>query len=199
MKSESFKVIEGKNKILLSAPHAFNHYRSNINQVYKAAEPVTDDIVRRTAANVDCYAIFTTQEMDYDPNSTAELLNIYQKEAERVLKEEKIKYFIDLHGLSDKYDYDIAIFYPFRFSKSQKLADKMKASLMENMERYLNIQILNFPAEQDNTLSINFSTKLRTPSIQIEVAKYIREDDFLLEKFTQALEKSLVSLINNDK
>ncbi|HVX92699.1 MAG TPA: hypothetical protein VHA74_01130 [Candidatus Dojkabacteria bacterium] len=199
MKSESFKVLEGKNPVLLSAPHAFNHYRSNINQVYKAGEPVTDDIVRRVAANIDCYGIFTTQEMDYDPNSTSELLNIYQREVEQILKDKKIKYFIDIHGLNDKYDYDMAIYYPFRFSKSQRFADRIKTSLMENMEKHLNIQVLNFPENQDNTLSINVSHKLRVPSIQIEVARYIREDEFLLEKFIEAFEKSLLSLINNDK
>lgn len=174
-------MIKGSNKILLSAPHVHIHRRPNLFNKYKLSEVKTDDIVIGICNESDSFGIYTTQKMEYDPNFHKIEDNSYKREVENIIKGNKIEKFIDIHGLKDTFNIDIAIYYKTRFRKSVKLAQDLAKYIDDNELEGINIQILRLQDNDQETLTEFVASKLRVPAIQVEVARYIREDKELLD------------------
>lgn len=174
-----FKIIEGTNPVLLSAPHAFSHRRPSLTLSYKFAEPWTDEIVKEVCLNTGCWGIVLTDECEYDPNYHPLKSNPYKQAILEIVKEERISKFVDVHGLSDEHDFDIGIYYPSKFFKSISLANDVSACIDRGNLRDLSTCIFRFCDDNQETLGEFVASKLRVPSIQIEVARYIREKEML--------------------
>ena len=186
-----FKVIQGTTPVLLSAPHAFSHRRPSMTLCFKFAEPWTDNIVREVCANTGCWGIVLSEEADRDPNFYPLKDNPYKQEVFKIVKENKIKKFIDIHGLSDEYDFDIGLFYPSRFSRSISLAEDVCQCIDRGNLRGISTCIFRFGDDDRETLGEFVASKLRVPSIQMEIARYIREKEILRNSFIENLSEYL--------
>jgi len=179
---KNYEVIEGDISYLFSAPHPHPHRRPSLVKKYKVHEKFTDDIVRAICRKGGSFGIYMKDKADYDPNYHKQN-NPYKKEVETIVAENKIKNFIDIHGLSDEHMIDIAIYYKTRFRKSVSLAEEIAEKLNRGKLKGLNIQILRLPENDSETLTELVASKLRVPAVQIEIARYIRKDKGLREAF----------------
>ncbi|NMC09298.1 hypothetical protein GYA44_03165 [Candidatus Microgenomates bacterium] len=191
MNCPEYKVIQGKISLLLSAPHVYAHRRPRLNMAYKQGEPLTDAIVEEVCRNIECFGIYSSKDIDYDPNFHKEKDNPYKQEIVEIVKTEKIKFVADIHGLSDEHLYDIGIYYPTKFLRSRKLAMKIKDSLGHGELRGINVSVLRLLDNNQETITEFVASNLRIPAIQIEVARYIREDESLRNSFVENLSKVL--------
>ena len=194
MNSSVFKTIIGSKPILLSAPHVYAHKRPKLSMAYKTGEPLTDIIVEEVCEEIKSFGIVLTDESDFDFNYHKEKRNPYKQEIKKIVDKNEIKYFIDVHGLKEGNHYDVAIYYPTKFSNSIKLARLIKEGLDKSILRGINIIILRFPNSSQETLGDYVASELRVPSVQIEVARYIREKKKLRDAFIKNLNGVLGTL-----
>jgi DNA primase large subunit len=82
---------------------------------------------------------------------------------------------------------DIAIYYKTRFRKSIDLAKEISEVLNKGKLKGLNIQILRLPEENRETLTEYLASTLRIPAVQIEIARYLRDDARLREEIVANL------------
>ena len=191
MDTADVKIIEGKFPILLSAPHTYSHKRPSLSGSYKGGEACTDMIVENVCKDINCFGIVQSSETNYDPNFHKEKKNPYKQKVREIVREGKFKHFIDIHGLRDGAGYDIGIYYPTRFDRSMAFAQSISESLNKGELKGASIYIFRFLDNDQETLGEYVASKLRIPSIQIEVARYIREDEVLRNAFIENLEKIL--------
>ena len=184
----NFETVQGKHPTLFSAPHAFAHKRPNLVGKYKEYEEYTDGIVKDLCKESNGYGIYLTGEVDYDPNYHKNE-NEYKRDVEKIVNENKIKQFIDIHGLNDEHLVDVAIYYKTRFHKSIRLAEDLSKLLNNGKLKGLNVQIFRLPENGRETLTEFCASKLRIPSVQIEIARYIRADKELRKVFVNNISK----------
>lgn len=183
---KDYEILEGKIKLLFSAPHPHPHRRPSLVKKYKVHERYTDDIVKDICRKTHAHGIYIKDQVDYDPNYHKKN-NPYKREVEKIVKDNNIKTFVDIHGLSDEHMIDIAIYYKTRYWKSTKLAEEIAQKLNTGKLKGLNIQILRLPENTQETLTEVVASNLRVPAVQIEIARYIRKDKDLREAFVQNL------------
>lgn len=186
METAQFKVIEGKVPVLISAPHVFSHRRPNLNASYRCGEVFTGEIVTQLCGETSAFGIYLSDECAYDPNYHKERKNEYKQEVRRIVEKYKIERFIDIHGLKDG-NYDIGLYYTTRFSKSLNFAYEIEEGLNRGNLNGMSIEIFRFPDNGQESLSEFVASKLRVPSVQIEIAKYIRSEEALRENLIRNL------------
>jgi len=194
MEYPEVKLIEGKKQILFSAPHCKLHKRPKLSMAYKQAEPFTEEIVQELCMYTEGYGLVLNSEVDYDPNYQKEGRNNYKKKVREVVECGKIHYFMDIHGILDDYNCDLCIWYPSRYSKSYRIARIIAENIGKRSLSGINVQILKFPYGEGESLSEFVASKLHVPAIQIEIAKYIRDDEELVKSF----EENLSSVVNKE-
>ncbi len=177
------EVIDGKIPVLLSAPNVFSHKRPRLGGLYKQGEFWTDYLVRNICAISGAYGIVSINELDYDPNYYSVEKNEYKKKIKELVKKKKIKYVIDIHGLSDEHTYDFGIYYVNLYNRSKK-----------GPLRHCLIQMLNFRKDDQETISEFATTKLKLVALQIEIARYIRENDRLREAIVKNISEFIATL-----
>ncbi len=186
------KVIKGSIPVLLSAPHAHSHKRPSLTMSYKWGEEYTDRIVEEICLRTAGWGVIQNKETDYDPNWYKIKNNPYKSTIADIISKEKVTKFIDIHGLSDEYDYDFGIYYPSKFNKSIALANDISLAINKGKLRGINICIFRFPDSLQESLGEYVADKLRVPSVQIEIARYIREDEKLRNVFVQNVSSFLL-------
>lgn len=181
------KVIDGRIPVLLSAPHVYSHRRPSLTLSYKWGEEFTDTIVEELCLKSGAWGVIQTKETEYDPNWHKIKENPYKKEIKKVIGDKKFNKFIDIHGLNDENKYDFGIYYPSRFRRSIVLAEKMRKALDKGELAGVNVCIFRCPDDLQETLAEYVADELRIPSVQLEVARYIRESDELRSEFIKNL------------
>ena len=101
---EDFEVIEGKKKIIISAPHGYIHMRAN---EIRLAEKNTDTLAIELAEEKKVYAIYKNISSDNDADFDTD--SVYKKECLKQIKKNKIKLLVDIHGIEKESPYDIVI------------------------------------------------------------------------------------------
>ncbi len=194
MQTAQFHIIEGRVPVLISAPHVYPCKRPNISGIYRAGEAYTKDIVEQVCANTSAFGIYLNNECDYDPNYHKEKKNEYKQSVRDLVKRYKIERFIDIHGLKDC-NYDLGIYYTTRFSKSLNFAYEIEENLNRGKLNGVNVEIFRFPDNGQESLSEFVASKLRVPSVQIEVARYMRNDEELRDSFVNNLSEIVKNYI----
>ena len=185
---QELNLIKGKIPILLTAPHVFRHPRPSLKSEWKQGEPWTDVIAETVAKETGAFCISPNQILSYDPNYFREDKNPFKKEIRRLNSKHKFKIVIDIHGLSDKHQYDFGIYYVNRFGRSKELALSLAQQLNQTELRDSIIQLLHFKDYNLQETIGEFTTKsLRIPSVQLEIARYIREDKDLRQTIISSL------------
>jgi hypothetical protein len=194
IETAEYEVIHGKSPFLISAPHVFTHKRPTLTGVFKLGEPYTDTICQNLCRETNSTGIFLTKGVEYDPNFFVLEKNPFKKEIEKICREEKgKKLFLDIHGLSDEHCYDIGIYYLSHFGKSKRIARELRNALDKGQLKGMNIQIFRFLDDDQETLSEFVASKLKIPALQIEVARYIREDEELRNTLVKNFSDFLIS------
>lgn len=188
------EVIDGKIPVLLSAPHVFSHKRPRLCGLYKQGEFWTDYLVRNICAISGAYGIVSINELDYDPNYYPVEKNEYKKKIKELVKKKKIKYIIDIHGLSDEHTYDFGIYYVNLYNRSKNLGYQLAESLNRGALRHSLIQMLNFRKDDQETISEFATKKLKLVALQIEIARYLRENDKLREAIVKNISEFIATL-----
>lgn len=187
MINTQFKIIEGDKPILFTVPHSRIHRRPTLTESYKQPEPYTDSIVEIMCMNTNCWGMILTSMIDYDPNYQKEENNEFKKTLRTVTNKNKMKGIIDVHGVLNTAPYDIGIFYTDNYYKSEHLAEMLRNELKKDKLADANIAILKFLDNDQETIGKFSASQLQIPSVQIEIAKYIRDDDKLRNTLVQNL------------
>lgn len=181
------KIIKGTVPVLLSAPHVYSHRRPSLTKSYKWGEKNTDRIVEEICANTGAWGVIQTCETSFDPNFHKIKDNPYKSVVTDIVESEKITKFIDIHGLKDEYDYDLGVYYQSKFFNSIALANDIVKALECGKLKGLNCCIFRFKQDTQEELGEYVASQLRVPSVQIEIARYIREDEGLRNAFIENL------------
>ena len=104
MEEQSFKVIKGKEKIILSAPHCVKHIRE---KSVRPRETKTGTIVRVLSKKYNTYGVYKTRNVNDDANWDEKCK--YKKHIKEMVNKEKIKALIDFHGMAAHRNQDICI------------------------------------------------------------------------------------------
>ena len=186
--------VPGTIPVLLLAGHAHLHKRPSLMGTYKLAEPWTDYIVRNIAEVTGAHALYTTMDLDYDPNFHTIDRNPFLQAADELVTSHKIKYVFDFHGLSDKYSYDIGVYYLSRFTKSKYISFRIADALNNGHLAELLVQLFNFKQNKQVTLTENLVKKYKLAGVQIEIARYIREDEVMREALIKEFSEFVLEL-----
>ncbi len=104
---ESFVHLKGSIPVLISAPHSVNQKR---NGEIKYCDKYTGGLACILHKLTDCYTVYKKFNDGTDANyDMVDKDNGYKKNIVNTVKENKIKYVIDLHGASDQREFDIDI------------------------------------------------------------------------------------------
>ncbi len=193
-RNKGYEIVKGTAPILLSAPHVYEHKRPSLSGKYKQGEPWTDYIVKNTCAQIGAFGILSLGELEFDPSYHELKRNKYKRDVKKIIEKHKIKYMFDIHGLSDAHSYDFGIYFLKRFPKSRDLAYSLAEALNKESLRDCLIQVLHLPEGKQKTLAGFVTEDLRRPSLQIEISRYIREDDKLREGFIKNFSDFLIRL-----
>jgi hypothetical protein len=183
--NEYTKVIKGTVPVLLSAPHIYSHRRPSLTLSYKWGEKFTDRIVEEICANTGAWGVIQTQETSFDPNYHKLDENPYKQVVTDIVQNDGIKKFIDIHGLNDECQYDLGIYYQSKFFNSISLANDVVDAVDKGRLKGLTACILRFKEDTQEELGEYVASKLRVPSVQLEIARYIREDEGLRNAFIE--------------
>lgn len=183
----TYELIEGKSNVLLCAPHVYDHRRPSLIRNIKSGEPWTDYIARESVAGTGAWGLILKTSTAYDANYHKEPLNPFKQTVRRISEQANIEAIIDIHGLSDENKYDIGILYSRGFNKSRSLAYDLGESLNDGRLRDALINIQYLPEELQEPIANFAASELRIPSVQIEIARYIREDEVLREEVVKLL------------
>ncbi|MGZ6239386.1 MAG: hypothetical protein ACXWMF_06050 [Syntrophales bacterium] len=96
-KDDYFAYIKGRIPILISAPHGAKHYRLSERR-WKAEDAYTSSFAIKLGELTGAYVIYTKNKANEDPNSDIHCR--YKDFLGRVVKENGIKFIIDIHGAS---------------------------------------------------------------------------------------------------
>jgi hypothetical protein len=100
----AFTHIPGTLPILISAPHSAAHWR---NGRLKKEEGFTAAIAQYTAAATGAHAFYTHYESAKDPNWHRDAP--YKSALARILNQQRIKFVLDIHGMSNRYNIGLAL------------------------------------------------------------------------------------------
>jgi hypothetical protein len=188
-------VIKGEYKVLFSAPHIFAHPRKTFEGMsYRIAEPLTDVLMKDIVQRISAYGITLSSKTDYDPNYDKYYSNPYKHEVKELVKVEKINAFIDIHGLSNKHNFDLGIYYKNKYTNSKTLAFKLAKEVNTGRIRDILIKVALFKNNEQETLAEYACTKLDIPSVEIEVAWYLLEDEFLRNELSKNISEVIAKL-----
>ena len=182
---EKFRILSGKNPILLSAPHCVNQIRGDD---VREAEKYTGGIVRYICNIADCYGIFQ-MFTHADPNTDIE--NSYKNAIINMVDLYDIKLLIDIHASHFKDDCDLDIV----TNRRETLCDHndLIDRLMALGKKYdLKIDENNFPNPEKNREIIKVTSLVcGIPAIRIVINSNKLNDnsDKQFEKIVNLIEE----------
>jgi len=182
-RNEYVEIIEGRIPVLLSAPHVYPHRRPSLTLSYKGGEEFTDMIVRDICGNTGAWGIIQAKETPFDPNYHKIMDNPYKEAVAQIIKIGNITKFLDIHGLNLSNEYDLGIYYPSKYFKSINLSKDISNAVDKGKLRGINSCIFRLNDDLEETLGEYVASELKVPSVQLEVARYIRESDKLRNAF----------------
>lgn len=181
--AKSYKVRSFRSNVMLSAPHSVNQIRKgNI----KYAEAYTGSMTEYLSdAHLVCSI---TKALNENDDANFDDISKYRDEAVKLIKENGIKFLIDIHGASESRDFDMEIGTARgkNISYNDKIVDMFLALAREYGYLKINVDEL-FTASNKNTVSSYVNEKTGIYSIQLEINKKYRSPDTNPEEFEKML------------
>ena len=181
-KSKDHVVIEGNSNVLISAPHGVSQVRLG---KYKLAEIGALAAALYLHKESNSYFIAKTQNNNDDANFDDK--SLYKSSIEKLIKNKKVKYIIDIHGLSPKRDCDINLGTHLRnnIKTNEKIFNNLYEALVEN--GFVTKIDQPFMAGKQ-TICGSFANKLpKIWTLQIEINCAITNKKENVEKFKRLL------------
>lgn len=173
---KSFRTIQGKIPVLISAPHSVRQLR---NGKIKGKDLYTGPIVMEIANQTQCYAIYKIFNNQDDANYDIEN-NEYKEKVLEIIKQRDIQLFIDIHGASDNDEFDIDIGTDDYKNLNEKKEVLEKFIQLCNKNGIYKIGIdKKFKANTLHTITKTVAINTKIPCMQIELTrKYRSIEDF---------------------
>lgn len=103
-KYDYFNIVKGNIPIIISCPHA----RSHVQNGKKQQRDFYTGTIGKVVSNITgAHLIYITKELDFDPNYDPDTL--YIRELIKYIKENNIKFLIDLHGMQRNHQKNVEI------------------------------------------------------------------------------------------
>ena len=176
-----FKSVTGRLPVLVSAPHACMHQRDGVD---KMQEEYTGALAFYMAERCQCSAIATNHKTSEDPNW--DVTSDYKTAVKSLVLENGIKFLIDLHGMTNRYNMGVAIgtingsscsvdqIIPHFIDSGFVLADNDENQSQESW-RTLAIDHPKFTGGLVNHTMTRFaSQQLNIQAVQVELASEVR-------------------------
>ncbi|MCA0991395.1 hypothetical protein [Pseudalkalibacillus hwajinpoensis] len=164
-----FEVLHGSIPILVSAPHAVNHTRED---KIKIADMYTGALAKVLHLMTNCFCIYSTRISNEDPNYIKG--GNYKRAIKEIAEKNKIMFVIDLHGSSEKRNFNIDVGTMY----GESLRNDYTNIIMEAFHsRNIGAIYKNhtFSASFPGTVTHYASKILSLQSVQIEINRYFRD------------------------
>lgn len=191
MMENNIKIIQGKNRILLSAPHSVLHMRENS---IRPKETKTGVMVRTLANKCKVYGIYKLKNELNDANWDKHCN--YKTKVKEIVNKERIKALIDFHGMAAHREQDICI----GINNGQNIFghDNILEDMIGIFKKYGfdNVSIDEpFSAKYEYCVSSFIARECKVPAFQIEINLKYRSARYKEYKKYNKLIKSLVEVI----
>jgi len=198
----TFKILKNKSKIMISAPHSVKHIRE--------WEILPQDLLTWWLAlylwkRLNLPVIYSTSYKVWDPNFDENKNSEYKQALAEYIKENNIKFLIDLHGCWSFRDFSIELWtwweWNFNLLGRLDILNTIEKSLHDSLKSYIQhtgkpvTKNTIFSASRETTVSAFISKECKIPAIQIEINKELRDID--IPKNISLLINSLENLIIN--
>lgn len=180
----TFKILKNKSKVMISAPHSVKHIRE--------WEILSQDLLTWWLAlylwkRLNFPVIYSTSYKVWDPNFDENKDSEYKQTLAKYIKENGIKFLIDLHGCWSLRDFSIELGTWWQWDPhllwQLNLLNSIINSLNGSLKSYLQhtkMEITKntiFSASGGTTVSGFISNECKIPTIQIEINKKLRDID----------------------
>lgn len=177
-----FELCEGEIPVMISAPHAVNHFARG---KMKYAEILTGGIAEYLQEQTHCHLMYVTRYKDLDANSDPADICKYKQKLLDYISVSGVKVLIDLHGMKANPDYAVELGTGGNGDPTLNgynlIANIVEETMKHSLNNYLvedNKQIVRnvrFAARGKNTITNFISSQLRIPCLQIEVGGEYRD------------------------
>lgn len=188
-KAKSFTVVEGKRRVLISAPHGVWQVRLGKGKWPEAGSLA---IALYVAEKTESFLIAKTK-CDFD-DANFDDPSDYKNEVYRLIAENRIKYVIDFHGLAHNRGIDVNL--GTHIGKNVEVNKRLFNSLKADLEKEFVVSVDN--PFMGSVRTVSSSVKNTFPeiwSLQIEVDWEITDKKKNVERFKR-LTEILISFIN---
>lgn len=179
VKGSHFVIKDGRNKIMISAPHAVNHYREG---TMKYADINTGVIANVLHEQCDCPVIYTCGYSETDANWDEPENCAYKQALKNYIDENEIRLLIDIHGSRESNELAFEFGTVDQNDKSLQGFGFITELFRICFEKYITDfdgkkigKNIVFSASKSSTITNYISTASGIPCIQIEVNKVFRE------------------------
>ena len=195
MMENNIKVVQGKNKILLSAPHSVLHMRENS---IRPKETKTGVIVKTLANKCKVFGIYKIKNELNDANWDKECK--YKTKAKEIVDKYEIKVLVDFHGMAAHREQDICI----GINNGENIFGHydMVNKMLEIFNKYgfNNVSIDKpFDARYEYCVSRYISKECNIPTFQIEINLKYRMNKYKEYERYGTLIDALTEIIDNLK
>ena len=178
----TFKILKNKSKIMISAPHSVKHIRE--------WELLPQDLLTWWLAlylwkRLNLPVIYSTSYKVWDPNFDENKSSEYKQALAEHIKENNIKFLIDLHGCWSFRDFSIELWtwweWNFNLLGRLDILNIIEKSLNDSLKSYIQhtgktiTKNTIFSASRETTVSIFISKECKIPTIQMEINKELRD------------------------
>ena len=187
---KSFELLPGKGYVMVSAPHSVEQIR---NGKIKYAEPHTGVLAKMVHDALGCPVIFKTKNCGDDANY--DKISIYKQALENYIKENNIKFLIDLHQLKPSRRVKINI----GTGKNKNIYNMKLLDIMVNAFNSRDVGLLQidtpFSAAYPYTVSAYIASSCKISCLQIEINTNILQQDSKENKIEKVFD-ALLEIIN---
>ncbi len=158
--------IKGSIPVLISAPHGAKHFRT-AEGVWKEADAYTSSLAIVLGRLTGAHVLFVKNKTEEDPNNDAG--TTYKKALEKVVKENHIKFVLDLHGCEARrpFKIDVGIIHASRsLCSCPSYRDVMEEVFAGFEPRIFNQR---FSAATEGTITCFARNSLNIEAAQIEI------------------------------
>ncbi len=178
----TFKILKNKSKIMISAPHSVKHIRNG--------EILSQDLLTWWLAlylwkRQNLPVIYSTSYKVGDPNFDENDNSEYKQALAKYIKENDIKFLIDMHGCRPYRDFSIELGTWWEWNPNLLWRSDILKNILDSLNKSLKSYIKHtkkeitintiFPANRETTVSNFISKNCNIQTIQIEINKELRD------------------------
>ncbi len=178
----TFKILKNKSKIMISAPHSVKHIRQ---WELLPQDLLTWWLVIYLWKRLNIPVIYSTSYKVWDPNFDENKKSEYKQSLAKYIKENDIRFLIDLHGCWSFRDFSIELGTWWEWNPNLQgrldILNIVEKSLNDSMKSYIQhtrkpiTKNTIFSASRNTTVSYFISKECKIPTIQIEINKELRD------------------------